>query len=272
MVLIVMLTLLSSCSGDDVTTKSPSTQPVTTTSAVQKPEPTYEIKEKDGEQYIVIHNLNVETPSGGVIPSYLIFDSFAQMKDTIKNQKFTRSDLETMQLRFPKKADGTIPICRVDTMQMPILPSGALPDYPILWSGARYELAISLPEYGEKAFCFFVYHTKDSYQKDYEYYYKDADDERYTVRELEDRNAVELVSQNSKIIQYSFTANGTTYQVQESYKRYQNADDILTGVQVHCNKGSNYYSLHFYKLEKIPSVEWLASFDIQPIPDKLETE
>ena len=272
MVLIVMLTVLSSCSGDDVTTKSPSTQPVTTTSTVQKPEPTYEIKEKDGEQYIVIHNLNVETPSGGVIPNYLIYDSFAQMKDTVKNQKFTRSDLETMQLRFPKKADGTIPICRIDTMQMPILPSGALPDYPICWYGEWYEFGILLPEYGEKAFCFFSYQTKNVYQKAYEDHYKDTDDERYTVRELKDRDAVELVSQNGRVIQYSFTANGAKYLVQEEYISYQDSDDAPYKVRVFVNKGNQYYMLSFYKLEKILSAEWLSSFDIQPIPDNLVTE
>lgn len=91
---------------------------------------------------------------------------------------------------------------------------------------------------------------------------------------LEDRNATEIIyyygKLNRKLVHYPLNVNGVTMLVAEHYILAEDTLPLWTAI--YGIKGDVYYIYFFMEPQEILSPEWLSLFDIQPIPDKLETE
>ena len=275
-VMLLCLMLLSGC-----TTKSaaPSDIP-TSTDKVETEEKTesFTIK-RIGENTYINFDAGNECPNPEWVQLATVqFKSLAEMKNAIKNNKFTPSQAAIIKTFFPKDSNG-IKICNPDRLYKPVLPDNLEYDEVSL-SGEMYSFLVN--SNSNFSLAFFHYMTKDVFDRSLKNEFDLYSNHLITITSVQDEMFDNLFTKTyyyytknceMKSIAYTINSNGKKLQILEKYtlKAYvsglQVSNTIPDSVYVFGTDNNLYFELCIHDPTSRPTVNWLSQIGIEEFKD-----
>lgn len=271
-ILMIFTLLMSGCA----TTQTPSTEDPSPTIKVTPPPEATEafVMHKVGDTvYINFENGNTYEHPEFVQVAGITFESLADMKRTIKNNSFTRSQAAIIKSSFPKDENG-IKICDPDKLYQPTMPID-LHTSSVYLSGEFYSVSVAttnLSLYGQAHFW-----SKEDFEsrwnrrKDYTYYSDTGVEKDETVEGIPAKayycstNVCDI-----KLLVYSMELNGKKLRIIEDYILRADADSDLIAsatipdiVRIFGEEQGQYYEYYLSGFSTKPTVEWLSQFGVE---------
>ena len=275
-VMLLCLMLLSGC-----TTKSavPSDIP-TSTDMVETEEKTESFTIKQiGENTYINFDAGNECPNPEWVQLATVkFESLAEMKNAIKNNKFTPSQAAIIKTFFPKDSNG-IKICNPDRLYKPVLPDNLEYDEVYL-SGEMYSFFVN--SNSNFSLAFFHYMTKDVFDRSLKDEFDLYSNHLITITSVQDEMFDNVLMKTyyyytknceMKSIAYTINSNGKKLQVLETYilkafvSDLQVSNSIPQTVYVFGTDNNLYFELCIHDPTSRPTVNWLSQIGIEEFKD-----
>lgn len=241
----------------------------------------YTITDHDGVFYLNFHKENEsesEANESGVVVTGLLFESLGEMKETIKNSKFTESQLEIIKSAFPKTDKGIL-LCDAEQLYEPTTPVGFSAKTVYYAGGEEYSFAMTDSAGGTEVR--FSHHSSavyaDRYTSEYENFLQN-DQIEFIRQETEgERNSTVIYYRTGvaelKSVQYTIRLQEKILYIQEEYvlKSHNSnlnvSEKIPFNVRVFGRQGDKYFEVYCNRLDTRPSIEWLSAFGLKPFSD-----
>lgn len=142
---------------------------------------------KNKENIINEEQKNDDIQDAIIAPS-VNFNSIKEMKDAIKNNKFTSEQVKCIKSKFKRDEAGRIKLCNPDKLYEPTLPT-QFEDFKIYLHGERYDFLFTLED---NISCSFFLYDEERYHKEFEqrkYFYEDEHTVLNKTESVSDRNA-----------------------------------------------------------------------------------
>lgn len=272
-VMLLCLMLLSGC-----TTKSavPSDNPKhTDNTPIEEKTEVFAIKQIGDNTYINFDAGNEYPHPEFVQVGDVKFKSLAEMKNAIKNNKFTPSQAAIIKTSFPKDSNG-IKICNPDKLYQPVWPNIFGENVAVYLHGESYGfLSISdCPIYASLHI-----HTKESYEETFERQYTNffdygdpkiisISDETYNKLPTKVYNYT-TVSGTLRQVRYRIESNNKTLIVQETYCLNMEDETMPTSftvpyyVELYGEENGVYFTSFIADLTSRPTIDWLLQFGVE---------
>jgi hypothetical protein len=222
----------------------------------------YDLIKKGKDFYLMLDESIIETiASNRVDASIIYFDSTEEFIDTVKNGKLDDSQLAIAYEKFNRDSNG-IKICDLSNMQEPVLPDEF--DWRWgNWSGSSYTFDLYSSN-GESGYC--KYLDKESYEAEYEKYYKRGYSEKLVLLEKNNDGKKEYYYYSTDIdqerIRYTVKNGRTTLVVFEIFN-WKKPKDIPGQIKIYGRNSKHYFIINIYNLKEKPTEEWIKSFGIK---------
>lgn len=271
-VLMIFTLLMSGCA----TTQTPPAEEPSHTPVITPPPEATEafVMHKLGDTvYINFENGNTYEHPEFVQVAGITFKSLADMKRTIKNNLFTKSQAATIKTCFKKDENG-IKICNPDKLYQPTLPTG-LHASSVCLNGEFYSVSVTatdLPLYVQTHFW-----SKEDFEsrwnrrKDYTYYSDTGVEKAETVEGIPAKayycstNVCDI-----KLLVYYMEVNGKKLRIIEDYiLRADAGSDLIASttvpdiVRIFGEERGQYYEYYLSGFTARPTTEWLSQFGVE---------
>lgn len=272
-VLMIFTLLMSGCA----TTQTPPAEEPSPTPAITPPPEATEafVMHKVGDTvYINFENGNTYEPPEFVQVTGITFESLADMKRTIKNNSFTRSQAAIIKTSFKKDENG-IKICDPDKLYQPMNVNG-LNYTGVCLGGEIYAFFI---HFAGDLHGMFIYHSKEDFDKHFKYAYTDYFEHgNVTITSVVDGHYGNVptkeyyyttVSGVLKEVRYTLNVNGKTLIVNESYCLQMDdgivpvSETVPYTVNIYGTDNGVNFSMFLCDFTSRPTVEWLSQFGVE---------
>lgn len=275
-VMLLCLMLLSGCTAPTVV---PSDNPKhTDNTPIEEKTEVFAIKQIGDNTYINFDAGNEYQYPEFVQLATVQFKSLAEMKNAIKNNKFTPSQAAIIKTFFPKDSNG-IKICNPDRLYKPVLPDNLEYDEVSL-SGEMYSFLVN--SNSNFSLAFFHYMTKDVFDRSLKNEFDLYSNHLITITSVQDEMFDNLFTKTyyyytknceMKSIAYTIDSNGKKLQILEKYtlKAYvsglQVSNTIPDSVYVFGTDNNLYFELCIHDPTSRPTVNWLSQIGIEEFKD-----
>ncbi len=246
----------------------------------------YKVLTDDKGYYIDIDGVSTSDPDGYSISASLKFDSLKDLEDTLKNFKFTPSQLRHMAIVFSKDEDGKIRIPYFDNFYYPIYPG----EYKYGNLGLKSDSYSFYFRVDGEIMVVMAIMTDSAYVNAYEWYYdsfytcEDINNENRNVNIIEhvfdeERNADVYYynhkhKDNSeeatfKRVRYTLKNDSKTLIVDERYRLVSTnemvsvSDEIPIDIRIFGEQDDQKFFSFIYDIQERPSEEWLLGVGIE---------
>ena len=227
----------------------------------------------DGQYYLRIDGEAAGADQWGDLAAALEFPSLTDLRNTLKSEKFTDSQIYIMQETFEKDENG-IKICDPDRLYEPVLPEDLFWRATVTWGGDIY--SFSLGSNTGNTFGSIVILTEEAFRLNFEYDYVQF----FTRPQIKNVVQKEVLVENipatqhtystdvidGKSIRYDIAANGKTLHVKEEYILASTnegaiiSETVPDSIRIYGEQNDVYFLVYLYRFASQPTVAWLSSF------------